>query len=56
MSTVTLPVSRTTPQGVYNLSVGLYDAQVGGRRAPLFAVDGQELTDAQAVLTSITVQ
>ncbi|MFN8442435.1 MAG: 6-pyruvoyl-tetrahydropterin synthase-related protein [Caldilineaceae bacterium] len=56
MSSAILPISQLTQPGTYNLSVGLYDAQAAGKRARLFAGDGRELADSQALLTQVTVQ
>jgi hypothetical protein len=53
---VTLRVNEKAVPGRYNLAVGLYNAQEGGKCLPLYAADGQPIPDASLILSELSVE
>ena len=52
---IPLQVSEEAAPGSYRLLFGLYDAQAGGARVPVYGVDGERLEDDQVVLAELKV-
>lgn len=52
---IPLQVSEEAAPGTYRLLFGLYDAQAGGARVPVYGADGQRLENDQVVLAELEV-
>jgi hypothetical protein len=50
-----LQVNAEAAPGTYRLFFGLYDAQAGGARVPVYGKDGQRLENDQVVLATLEV-